>query len=263
VTALPDRLGLAELEAEAVGREVLAAWDGFLAVVTDPATDLERPSRLPGWSGRDTCVHLGEWPDARVLDGVLASARAGGAGQVPHPDRTNAALVEAHRAATVEEVLQSLRSARDRLAAFFASADAVQLSRAPSRSAVGALPVLSLVHAGCYELAVHALDLAPCGAPPPPPHLLGRGLAALVDVTGALAHRSGVAMTLTAAAPEGGWRFTTDDHGWATEPVGPGRFPGTGVRGATADLLDASAGRTNPAQPSEHATDALQPRSDA
>ena len=243
-----DSRGLADTPPEVLGREVLAAWDAFLAVVTDPATDLERPSRLPGWSGRDTCVHLGSWPGSAVLEGVLASARAGGAGEVPHPDRTNAALLEAHRDATVDDVVGSLREARARLADFFASPEAVELGRLPSRSAVGPLPVLSLVHAGCYELAVHALDLAPCGAPPPSPVLLQRGLAALVDVTGGLAASRGVAMTLTAATPDGGWRFTSGPDGWTTTLAGTAVAGGTGVQGPADVLLDASAGRVNVAQ---------------
>jgi hypothetical protein len=91
---------------------------------------------------------------------------------------------------------------------------------------------------------VHALDLAPCGAPPPPPVLLQRGLAALVDVTGGLAAASGVGMTLTAATPDGGWRFTSGPEGWTTAPAGT-QVDGTGVQGPADVLLDASAGRAN------------------
>jgi hypothetical protein len=61
------RFGLAELPAAELGREVVAGWDAFLQVVQHPSTDLSRPSRLAGWSGRDTCIHLGSWDDARVL----------------------------------------------------------------------------------------------------------------------------------------------------------------------------------------------------
>ena len=240
---LNGRVGLAELPVPELADAVLAAWDGFLDVVTAPGTDLTRPSRLPGWSGKDTCVHLGQWPDSQVLEGVLASARNGGEGRPPHPDRENDALVDAHRDATVDEVVDALVRARRRLADFFASDDAVELGRSVSRSSVGPLPVLSLVHAGCYELAVHALDLAPCGAPPPPAHVLDRGLAALLDVTGALASRSGVHLELTAQTPDGGWRFVSDEGGWTTERASTGRFDGAGVRGAVSDRLDASSGR--------------------
>ena len=135
--------------------------------------------------------------------------------------------------------------ARDALEEFFAGPLPAELGRHLSSSAVGPLPVLSLVHAGTYELAVHALDLAPCGAPPPSPLLLDRGLAALMDVTGALAARSGVTTRLAAQAPESAWFINTGPDGWTTaRPLFSG-FTGPGVRGSVVDLLDTSAGRTN------------------
>lgn len=244
----PGRCGLAETDPGELGRQVLGAWDGFLDVVRAPTTDLTRPSRLPGWSGADVCIHLGGWDDAQVVEKVLASARDGGAGEPGDPDATNAALLAAHRDASPDEVVAALVAARDRVAAFFASTDAIDYGRALSRSTVGPLPVLSLLHAGCYELAVHALDLAPCGAPPPAAALLDRGLAALIDVTGALSARAGIDITLSAQAPEGGWRFSSGDDGWTTGRSPAGAFDGVGVRGSAVDLLDTSAGRANLAQ---------------
>ena len=241
----PGRCGVAESDPADVGAAVLGAWDAFLDVVRSPATDLTRPSRLAGWTGADVCVHLGAWDDAQVLADVLAAARAGGQGEAGDPDESNAALVAAHRDASPAQVVEALEQARSRLAAFFASPDAHDLGRALSRSTVGPLPVLSLVHAGCYELAVHALDLAPCGAPPPDPVLLDRGLAALIDVTGALSARAGVDITLTGQAPGGGWRFTSGADGWTTDRTPPGAFDGVGVHGSAGDLLDASAGRVS------------------
>jgi hypothetical protein len=236
------RCGLAESDAAALGEQVLAAWDAFLDVVRDPRTDLSRPSRLAGWSGRDTCIHLGSWEDSRVMEAVLESARSGSLEDAPSPEAGNEDLVHAHRHASDEDVVTALLAARDRVARFFA-VEAQETGRLLSRSTVGPLPVLSLIHAGTYELAVHALDLAPCGAPPPAPVLLDRGLAALIDVTGALSARAGVDLTLTGMAPGGGWRFTSGDDGWTTERVAAGPFDGVGVRGSAADLLDASAGR--------------------
>ena len=247
-TLPPGPRGLADADPAELGGQVLAAWDAFLDVVTAPGTDLSRPSRLRGWTGRDTCIHLGHWDDAQALQGALDSARDGGRGEQPDADAANAAVVQAHRDATDEQVVAALHEARERLAAFFGSDDARTLGRSPSRSAVGPLPVLTLVHAGCYELAVHALDLAPCGAPPPSELLLQRGLAALIDVTGALSARAGVQIELTGQTPTGGWRYVSDDAGWTTTPVPPGRFDGTGVRGTAVDLLDTSAGRTHLAQ---------------
>lgn len=239
------RFGLAELDVAVLRHEVLTAWDGFLDVVRDPDTDLARPSRLSGWTGRDTCVHLGAWDDARVLEGVLASARSGSLDDAPPPDAGNDALVRAHAGASVEDVIGTLVRARERLAVFFDGGEAQEAGRLLSRSTVGPLPVLSLVHAGTYELAVHALDLRPCGAPRPAPQLLDRGLAALIDVTGSLAARAGVDIALTGTTPGGGWRFTSAAGGWTTQRHPAADVEGVGVRGAVTDLLDASAGRAS------------------
>ena len=239
------RAGLSDTDPYDLGVEVLAAWDAFLAVVRHPSTDLGRPSRLPGWTGADTCIHLGAWPGSQPLRGLLESAERDGAGEDGDPDALNAALVAAHRADGQERIVAALQEARDLLGEFFAGDLPAQVGRQISRSAVGQLPVLSLVHAGTYELAVHALDLAPCGAPAPDPLLLERGLAALIDVTGALSARSGVRTTVTASTGAYGWAYTSDDGGWSTRRVPGGGYHGCGVRGSAQDLLDTSAGRTN------------------
>lgn len=233
-------LGLSDEDPRVVGEHVVAAWDHFLDLAE--AADLDRPSRLPDWTGKAVCIHLGSWAERTPLTGLLESARNGGAGETPDLDAENAALVAAHRDATRDEVLAALVRARDTIEEFFDGPLPEELGRYPARSSLGPLPVLSLVHASTYELAVHALDLAPCGAPTPPAHLLDRGLAALLDVTGALSARIGIHTSVTAQAGDGGWAFASDTDGWVTTPARPG-FDGAGVRGAAADLLDASAGR--------------------
>ncbi len=235
------RCGLADTPPEVLGRSVLRAWDAFLDLVA--VTDLERPSRLKGMTGRDVLVHLGSWPDNQVVESLLASARAGAVGTSTSLDETNAALLAAHRDATTGQVVAALHRGRAVLADFFASPDAVELGRALARSTAGPLPVLTLLNAGTFELAVHALDLAPCGAPPPSPHLLDSGLSALVDITGGLASRAGVDLVLAAQTPEGGWAFDSREDGWRTGPLSPGAITGVGVSGTAADMLDAASGR--------------------
>lgn len=241
---LASKRGLSDTDPRALGEHVLACWQEFLDVVTGSATDLSRPSRLPGWTGRDVLVHLGAWPDHIPIRALVASARQGGTGETGPPEAHNAALLRAHADASDDQVVQALVQARDGMAAFFSGPD-LALAREPASSTLGPLPVLCLVHAASYELAVHALDLAPCGAPPPAPHLLDRGLAALIDVTGALCVRAGVSISLTASAPDTGWRYTAGPDGWTTEHTPGGAFAGTGVRGSASDLLDTSAGRTH------------------
>ena len=242
----PGRCGLAETDPDELGREVLNAWDDFLDVVRSPATDLTRPSRLSGWSGRDVLVHLGSWPDARVMDALLESADTGGHGTTAPPDDGNEILVAAHADATPAEVVDALVVARERIARFFQTDEAREYGRLLSRSSVGPLPVAALVHAGTFELAVHAMDLAPCGAPAPSAHLLDRGLAALLDVTGNLAAHAGVEIELTGQSPDGGWAFTSSGAGgWTTHRTPAGPFEGVGARATTRDLLDTAAGRSN------------------
>lgn len=245
LTPAPGRpLGLADLGGAALAGPVTASWDAFLDLAA--ACDLDAPSRLPGWTGRDVCVHLGDWPDSHPLASVLASARGGGSGAATDPGPGNDRIVAAHRGASADEVLAALVRARDATEEFLESGEADDVGRVLSASAVGPMPVLGLVHAACYELAVHALDLVPAGAPDPSQELLREGLAAVIDVTGALADRQGLAATVTGHTPGGGWRFVSrpdGGSGWRTEPVGPGPVEGTAVLAEASVLLDVSAGR--------------------
>lgn len=234
-------LGLADLDPDELGLEVVRAWDDFLLLV--PTTDLSLPSRLPGWTGREVCIHLGAWDDRTPIHALITSAEAGGRTAAPAPDADNDAVIAAHRDASDAEVLAALHLARDAMAEFFASDLPTRVGQLPSQSSLGLLPVLSLVHASAYELAVHALDLRPCGAAAPSQHLLDRGLAALIDITGHLSARAGIDITVTAQTPDGGWAFSSGRDGARTTRTAPEAVYGTGVRGSAADLLDASAGR--------------------
>ena len=236
-----SNLGLADLDPDELGSEVVRAWDEFLALL--PTADLSLPSRLPGWTGREVCIHLGAWDDRTPIQALITSAEAGGRTAAPAPDADNEAVIAAHRDASDAQVLAALHLARDAMAEFFASDLPKRVGRLPSQSSLGLLPVLSLVHASAYELAVHALDLRPCGAAAPSAHLLDRGLASLIDITGHLSARAGIDITVTAQTPDGGWAFSSGRDGSRTTRTPPEAVYGTGVRGSAADLLDASAGR--------------------
>src|SRR5919206_382272 len=158
--------GMADAGRDTVGPMVLGAWDTFLEQAT--AVDLERPTRLPGWRAREVCVHLGLWDDHAALPYLIASARAGGAGTPSDVDATNARVTAAHRDAPREEVLAALRRNRDATARYLTEEPA-ELDSAPAVAVVGRLPLLSVVLGQAYELAVHGLDLARCGAAAPPP----------------------------------------------------------------------------------------------
>ena len=236
--------GLADAGREIVGPMVLEAWDTFCERAA--AVDLTRSSRLPGWRAQEICVHLGCWDDHTALPDLIASARTGGHGARPDPDAVNARVTAAHRDAPREEVLAALRRNRDATARYL-DEEPVDLDTAPAVSVVGRLPLLSVVLGQAYELAVHGLDLVGCGAEPPPPPVLQSGLAALADVTGALAASLGIDGAAALTGPEGGWSFESAGGAWTVRRVAPGRAAGPAVEAAADLLLEAAAGRVNPA----------------
>ena len=235
--------GMADAGRDEVGRMVLGAWDAFLDQAAD--VDLHRNTRLPGWRAQEICVHLGVWDDHAALAGLIADARSGGTGEPPDPDPVNARVTAAHRDADRAEVLAALRAARAANERYLAE-EPDWLDTAPTVSTVGRLPMLSVVLGQAYELAVHGLDLVPAGAEPPPAEVLQSGIAALADVTGALAVAGGITAGAALVTPDGGWAFAADDDGWTVRRLPPGQVPGTAVEAPADLLLDAASGRANP-----------------
>lgn len=222
---------------------VLGAWDAFLDQVA--TVDLAAPSRLPGWRAHEIAVHLGCWSDHTALADLIDGARSGRRGAVPDVDAVNARVTAAHRGATRGEVVAALHRNRDATARYLAE-EPRALDTAPTVSVVGRLPLLSVILGQAYELAVHGLDLVSCGAEPPPAAVLQSGLAALVDVTGALAASCDLTGRVTLATPEGGWGFAADREGWTVRRVPAGQFSGPAVEAPAALLLEAASGRVNP-----------------
>lgn len=240
----PPRQGLASHDLAALRAMVVEAWDEFCILAG--RADLDRPSRLPGWSGREVCVHLGTWPGFSALARVQRDLHEGAA-STSDQDTLNRAVLAAHGSAEDKDILIALQRSRDAVASFLDRSDLSTVAAQPVGSSVGPLPALTLLMAGSYEVAVHALDLLPCGAAMPSRELLYAGLAALVDVTGALAVRHGITVTAAVLSPDGGWRMSSKDgEGWTTERVPAGRIKGAAVEGSLAELLDMSAGRANP-----------------
>jgi uncharacterized protein (TIGR03083 family) len=234
---------MADAGRDEVAGMVLGAWDAFLDQVA--TVDLGQSSRLPGWRAHEIAVHLGCWDDHTALADLIASARSGGAGTQPEVDAVNARVTAAHRDAPRDEVLAALRRNRDATARYLKE-EPLELDTAPTVSVVGRLPLLSVVLGQAYELAVHGLDLVSCGAEPPPPEVLQSGLAALVDVTGALAASCDIRGGVTLATPDGGWAFAADDEGWTVRRVAPEPIAGPAVEASATLLLEAASGRINP-----------------
>ena len=236
--------GLASWEPADLASLVLPSWDAFCEIAS--SVDMYEETRVADWTARDLCIHLGSWPGSHSLRRMIAEAR-------DHPgelsssdfdqDAHNEAVIEAHADASRDDVLQALVDAREDAATFLGSPEADELGQRLVRSVLGPLPLLTMVCAGTYELAVHALDLAPAGAPHPPDPMLSAGLASLVDVTGALAARCSISTTAGCLSPEGGWAFASNGPDWLTMDL-PGVATGWSVvDGRAAALLDASAGR--------------------
>ncbi|MFD2093401.1 maleylpyruvate isomerase family mycothiol-dependent enzyme [Blastococcus deserti] len=235
--------GMADAGRDEVAGRVLRAWDVFIERAE--TVDLTRPSRLSGWRAQEICVHLGCWEDHAAMADLIASARAGGVGTPPDVDAVNARVTAAHRDAPREEVLAALRRNREATARYLAE-EPEDLDTALTVSVVGRIPLLSVVLGQAYELAVHALDLVSCGAAPPPADVLQSGLAALADVTGALAASMDISGRVTLATPDGGWALASDGGGWTVQRVAPGRLDGPAVEAPAELLLDAASGRVNP-----------------
>jgi Mycothiol maleylpyruvate isomerase N-terminal domain len=237
--------GLASWEPDDIACLVLPSWDAFQEIAA--AVDMYDRTRVAGWTARDLCIHLGSWPGSRSLLRMIAEARDHPGTEMPSSDfdqdAHNEAIIEAHADASREDVLVALADARADAATFLASPEVDEVGRRLVRSVLGPLPLLTMVCAATYELAVHALDLAPAGAPRPPDPMLSAGLASLVDVTGALAARCSISTTAGCLAPEGGWAFASNGPDWLTMDL-PDMQTGWSVVDGRADaLLDASAGR--------------------
>src|SRR5829696_6042349 len=212
---------MADAGRDEVSEMVLGAWDAFLAQAE--AVDVDGRSRLRGWRAHEICVHLGCWEDHTAVADLVASARDGGAGTPPDVDAVNARVTAGHLAEEPEE-----------------------LDTAPTVSVVGRIPLLSVLLGQAYELAVHGLDLVSCGVPPPPPEVLQSGLAALADVTGALAASMDITGRVTLATPDGGWAFASDPGGWTVHRLPGGVVEGPAVEAPAGLLLEAASGRINP-----------------
>ena len=239
---------MADAGRDEVAPRVLSAWDAFIGQAE--TVDLTRPSRLKGWRAQEVCVHLGCWDDHTAMADLIASARAGGAGTPPDVDAVNARVTAAHRDASRDQVLAALRRNREATARYLAE-EPVELDTAPTVSVVGPIPLLSVVLGQAYELAVHGLDLVSCGAAPPPADVLQSGLAALADVTGALAASMEITGGVTLATPDGGGGaapqetrsrpWTASSEAWPRTTLSSGIRPTTETVGAVSSSTGCSA----------------------
>lgn len=239
-----NRRGIVDHGRETVRDTVLTAWDDFLAVAG--RTDLDAGCRLPGWRAHEVCVRVGRWSDHDAFTAALESTRHPPTWDPPDAEAADERVTRAHRDASREEVLAALTANRVLVESYFQN-ESPETDRALGNAPMGPLPFLSILHGQTFELAVAALDLVSAGGPVPPSRLLQTGIAAMVDVTGALAARLDLHGRMAVLdRDDGGWGFDADSSGWQTRAVpGPDRRHPY-VLGEASVLLDAGSGRNNP-----------------
>lgn len=249
----PGERGLASHQPGEVAALLDPAWECIEG--TAERIDLDAGTRLAGWTARQVLVHLGSW-DEDDLGQRVAEARGGVVEPAEDTDARNARLVSTHHDASRDEVLAALRRARRATSDYLLGDEVEATGTAPVASPVGELPLTGLLVARAYELAVHALDLVPAGAPAPEDPLVTAGLAALADVTGSLLARRELVTAFAVLTPVASWVVGAADGDWTTarlEPGRPSRSVGRSVgcpsiEGLAVDVLDASAGRVSGAQ---------------
>ena len=240
------RRGAAGWPAAELRERVLGGWDALLALAAD---------REAAGQGIGPLAELGSWPERPVLARLLAQARLlaeGGPGKGPaagpQPPKRD------HSGEDPRRVLAALTEARERVAAALDEAAArPALGLAEPDSALGPLPLLTQIHAMGHELALAALRLpgaGQSGAGQPgaavPEPVTDAGVAALVDVVGALARRQGLRVAAGVwGAGTRGWVFRADAGGWTTSALPPGGAPDVpGIEGAAATVLTVPSGRS-------------------
>ncbi len=234
----PGEQGVLTASAEQAGRRALHAWDLMLSVAEQ--VDLHATARHKRRKARDVLLPLGQWPQTRTLMRSSPTPTVGHTLPDVDIDAQEQAVREAQALASDFEVVDAVRRSRDALAAFLTDPSQQPTSLLLTATPLGPLPVLTFLHAMAYQLALSALDLAACGADPPP-QLLDYGVIALVDTTGALATRQGVTGSICAVLPNTVWGFGAGPDGWKVAELDAAAGPA--VEASAAVIIDVSAGR--------------------
>lgn len=239
----PDRHehGLASGDLAALAADIDRAWELFESVAA--SADLSAPSRKDGWTARELVARLGQWEFGRTLEHMLADAHDGDA------DRYDADAVDeqirlASSDLTDEDILAALAAARATTSDWLSSDGPATWGLVHTSSPLGPLPVLTVMNAMTYQLSIAALDLEPAGAMAPE-DLLGVGLNALIDATGALAGRKHVTGSFTAVTPERVVGSGARGGHWRTAILEQDPHAGPAVVAPTRVIIDATSGRGN------------------
>jgi hypothetical protein len=156
---------------------------------------------------RDLAIGIGAWPQARTIPVICSEAAAGLVGDFDQDPLTDE-LRDRYSDHSDEEILAAVDQSVSDIEHWAEHAAIHADALLPVRSLLGTLPVLTLLHAASYQLAVYAIDIeasstAQLPMPPADAQLKFAGVAALVDVTGAIAGRQGVSAAIAARTPDG------------------------------------------------------------
>lgn len=240
-------LGLAGQDPLALAQQTLDAWSDFRESLE--TVDFDSKTRVKRQSARALIAKVGDWPESRQLPEILADARVGRLALIDQ-DAIDAKVIATHEHDNRGQLLAAVERARDSLANWVLDYDRdglAELAVTSVGSPLGALPVMTYVHAAAFQLAVCSRDLEQAGAQTPD-RLLTAGLRALVDTTGALAARMGIDTTFAVVTPVASVVTISQQGGWTVNEVGVADVVGDlpGLEGDAGTLIDVAAGRRNP-----------------
>jgi hypothetical protein len=233
--------GLASGDLTALAADIDRAWELFEDVAAE--VDPDAPSRKNGWTARDLIARLGQWESSRSLTDLLADAHDGDADYY-NADAVDERVREATADLPFEDVRAAVSAARTTTREWLDSDGPGTWGLVHTSSPLGPLPVLTVMNAMTYQLSVTSLDLEPCGTTAPE-ELLGIGLFALIDTTGALAGRKHVTGSFTAVTPERVVGAGSRAGHWRTALLPGDPDMGPGVLAPTRMVIDATSGRAN------------------
>ncbi len=233
--------GLASGDLARLAADIDRAWELFEGVAAE--IDPDAPSRKQGWTARELIARLGQWESGRTLTDLLADAHDGDAAHYD-ADAVDEQVREATADLPFDEVRAGLSAARATTREWLGSDGPGTWGLVHTSSPLGPLPVLTVMNAMTYQLSIAALDLEQCGATAPD-ELLGIGLYALIDTTGALAGRKHVTGSFTAVTPEGIVGVGSRGGHWRTAELAEDPNMGPGVLAPRRVVIDATSGRGN------------------
>lgn len=236
--------GLAEVAARST-----RAWQ-LIAEIAEQV-DPYGPTRSKANRARDLLIGVGHWPDSRGLSDMVADAHAG---LVNTELRSQAEdrLREAHRTESDSAIVAAVQRSCDHVREWYGTGLAAEQAMLVTPSALGPVPIGTLIHAAAFHLAVTARDLCPAGARPCP-ELDELGVVAIVDSAGAVAARLGASASIAAYTGESASGTGTEPGRWRTVVVPRDtKKLGPAVQGPAGTLVDVAAGRVDFMQVARH-----------